>query len=243
MESRRGPSISVEHVTAGYGSGARGTAALRDLSLFLQPGEVAGLVGPNGAGKSTLLRLLLGLRRPWTGRIRVDDVDPSRYRARHGAAYMPESVSLPRGWSLTTFLCCGAQLRGIPSSRWERMVDEACRDVGLGSAASHTLGSLSRGQARRALVAFALLGEPRLVVLDEPWTHLDEDGRARLRRAVRRLADAGATVVVSSHELDEVVRVADAVHVIIDGARADTLRDERPGAHDLGSSVLRRVDP
>lgn len=243
MESRRGPCISVEHVTAGYRSGIRRVAALRDLSLFLLPGEVTGLVGPNGAGKSTLLRLVLGLRLPWAGRIRVDDTDPRRYRARSGAGYMPESVSLPGHWSPTTLLRCGAQLHGLPSSSWGRVARKACRDVGLDSVASRPLGSLSRGQTRRALMAFALLGEPRLVVLDEPWTHLDEDGRARLRAAVRRFADTGATVAVSSHELEEVSRVADTTHVIVDGARADTLRDGRSAAGNLARSVLRARDP
>ncbi len=243
MESRRGPSISVEHVTAGYRSGIRRVAALRDLSLSLRPGEVTGLVGPNGAGKSTLLRLVLGFRRPWEGRIRVDHQDPRRYRARFGTAYMPESVSLPDHWSLTTLLQCGAQLHGLPSPSWGRVAQKACRDVGLDAVASRPLGSLSRGQTRRALMAFALLGEPRLVVLDEPWTHLDEDGRTRLRAAVLRLADMGATVVVSSHELEEVSRVADTAHVIVDGARADTLRDGRSAARDLARSVLRERAP
>jgi len=238
MEHTRGPEITVDHLEAGYRRRGRRTSVLHGLSFVLRPGGVTGLVGPNGAGKSTLLRVLLGFLPPWRGAVRIRGSDPARYRRRNGVGYMPESVALPPHWRVDSFLGYGARLSGLRPSRWAAATRDARVRAGLESAAYAPLGSLSRGQARRVVFAFALLGEPRLVLLDEPWSHLDTDGRARVRASVDRLRADGATVVVSSHELDEVARVADRVHVILNGERRHTLRGPDVAAGRLERALL-----
>ncbi len=241
MGRTSGPAICVEGVTAGYRVRGRKKTALRNLRLTLRPGQVTGLVGPNGAGKSTILRLLLGYVQPWAGRIRVDGIEPSLYRSRHGVGYVPESVSLPRDWSLQTFLDVGAQLSGLDPSTWPAVVRDVCRDAGL--ARSVSLGSLSRGQARRAILAFALIGVPLLVALDEPWTHLDADGRARTRTTIESLRARRATVMVSSHDLGEVARVSDTVHILRRGAHERTLEGRHVRTRDLEHALLEGDEP
>lgn len=238
MKCARGPEVTVERLAAGYRPWGRKKTVLRDLSFDLRPGVVTGLVGPNGAGKSTLLHVLLGFLPPWGGRVRISGMEPAHYRRRHGVGYMPESVAPAGHWCVETLLRYGARLSGLRASTSAAVARDACLRVGLQSMASAPLSSLSRGQARRVVFAFAVLGEPRLVLLDEPWSHLDADGRARVRESIERLRAGGATVVVSSHELDEVARVADTVHVIVPGEPLRTLRGADVGAESLERALL-----
>ena len=238
MNRARGPEVNVERLEAGYRPWGRKKTVLHDMSFGLRPGVVTGLVGPNGAGKSTLLRVLLGFLPPWSGCVRIHDTEPTHYRRRYGVGYMPESVALAGHWCVETLLRYGARLSGLRTSTWAAVARDACIRAGLESMAAAPLASLSRGQVRRVVFAFAVLGDPRLVLLDEPWSHLDADGRARVRNSIERLRTDGATVVVSSHELDEVARVADTVHVIGNGARIRTLEGADVHAGSLQRALL-----
>lgn len=212
-----GVSVHLVDVTAGYGRLIRRRRSLEALDLDAQPGSITALVGPNGAGKTTLMRLLLGFLDPWSGTVEVAGMKPSAYRRAEGVGYLPEIPVLPTGWTVRSILEEGAWLSGLRGVAHSRAVDGALARVGLEADGSRPVSALSKGTARRATLAFALLGEPRMVLLDEPWAGLDPAARTMLRRTVREIRDRGVTVVLASHELAEVAGLADRVAVLWEG--------------------------
>jgi len=205
------PVVTVSSLTKRYGE----LAAVEDLTFSLDPGTVTGFLGPNGAGKSTTLRLLLGLAEPTAGQARVFG---RRYReldepARRVGAVL-ESNDFHPGRSGRDHLRALALAAGIPPSR----VDEVLGLVELAKVARRRVGTYSLGMRQRLGLAGALLGDPELLVLDEPANGLDPAGIHWLRAFMRRFADQGGTVVMSSHVLAEVAQTVDQV-VIIDGGR------------------------
>jgi ABC-2 type transport system ATP-binding protein len=188
--------------------------ALDGLSLEVRAGEVLGFLGPNGAGKTTTLRLLMGYLRPTAGSARVLGLDSWRdsvaIHARTG--YLPGDVRLwPR---LSTRQIAGhlARLRGL--SHDQRIADLAKRlDVDL----DRPVGELSKGNRQKAAVLLALLGDPDLLLLDEPTSGLDPLVQAEFHAILREHVDAGAAVMLSSHVLSEVERIADRVAIIRSG--------------------------
>jgi ABC-2 type transport system ATP-binding protein len=199
--------IEVEHLTKRY----RGAAAVDDLSFSVPRGRITGFLGPNGAGKTTTLRVLLGLVLPTGGKATVGG---RRYREldrplRTVGAVLEASNYHPArsGWN---HLRVQAAAGGIPSSR----VGEVLAQVELTGAAKRRVGGYSLGMRQRLSVAAALLGEPELLVLDEPANGLDPEGIRWLRNFLRSFADGGGTVFVSSHVLAEVSQLADEVVII-----------------------------
>ena len=199
--------IEVEHLTKRY----RGAAAVDDLSFSVPRGRITGFLGPNGAGKTTTLRVLLGLVLPTGGKATVGG---RRYREldrplRTVGAVLEASNYHPArsGWN---HLRVQAAAGGIPSSR----VGEVLAQVELTGAAKRRVGGYSLGMRQRLSVAAALLGEPQLLVLDEPANGLDPEGIRWLRNFLRSFADGGGTVFVSSHVLAEVSQLADEVVII-----------------------------
>lgn len=211
--------------------------ALEGVTISAQPGKVTALVGPNGSGKTTLLRLVLGFLRPTAGVVRVCGIEPDDYRRRHGMAYLPEEVQVPGGWSVRAFFERGAELAGIDAEGRDAAVRLAWDRSGLDdrSLGQLRLGTLSKGMQRRAVLAFALIGEPDVVVLDEPSSGLDPEARARLRSQVSQLAHAGRTVILSSHDLAEIERVADRI-IVLETGRVVRVMD---GSRLRSSAVLR----
>jgi ABC-2 type transport system ATP-binding protein len=203
--------IAVDRLTKRYGA----TTAVDDLSFTVPAGSVTGFIGPNGAGKSTTLRALLGLTRPTTGRATFDGVpyaalaDP----ARTVGAVLEHDPFHP-GRSGRDHLRVLAAAAGIAPAR----VDEVLGLVGLQDAARRPVGGWSLGMRRRLGLAAALLGDPGVLVLDEPTGGLDPWGIRWLRELLRGHADRGATVLVSSHVLAEVALLADRV-VVVDHGR------------------------
>lgn len=212
--------MEVRGLTASYTRWLRRRPALSDVTLDVSSGSITALVGPNGSGKTTLLRVLLGFLAPEAGTVRVAGVPPAAYRRRHGVAYLPEGLVAPEGWAVGPFFERGAELAGLDASSRGHAVSLAWQRCGLDpkSLAGLRLGLLSKGMQRRTLLAFALIGEPRLVLLDEPLSSLDPEARARLRQDVERLRDDGRTVLFASHDLAEVERLADRV-VVLGGGR------------------------
>ena len=199
--------IEVEHLTKRY----RGTAAVDDLSFSVPRGRITGFLGPNGAGKTTTLRVLLGLVLPTGGKATVAG---RRYRELDGplravGAVLEASNYHPArsGWN---HLRVQAAAGGLPGAR----VDEVLAQVELTGAAKRRVGGYSLGMRQRLSVAAALLGEPELLVLDEPANGLDPEGIRWLRNFLRSFADGGGTVFVSSHVLAEVSQLADEVVII-----------------------------
>lgn len=203
--------ITIESLTKRYGP----TVAVDGLSFAARAGRVTALLGPNGAGKTTTLRILLGLARPDAGSATIDGrpyrdlPDP----ARSVGAVLEESTFHP-GHTARTHLRSLACAAGLPPGR----VDEVTTLVDLDHAADRRTGGYSLGMWQRLSIASALLGDPRVLVLDEPQNGLDPHGVRWLRDLLRSLAGEGRAVLVSSHLLSEMSQVADDV-IIVSGGR------------------------
>jgi ABC-type multidrug transport system ATPase subunit len=206
--------VLIELRGAGKRFGRRpGVLALRPTSLAVAAGEVCAVAGPNGAGKSTLLALALGFLRPTTGEVLLDG-EPARDRHRAGGtAYLPERFTLPGQWTVR------AALRGLAALDRQRSpasrADQAIAICGLEEVATRPIGELSRGTLQRVGIAQAWLAPARLLVLDEPTEGLDPLWRLRLRELVAERRANGAAVLLASHDLTEVERLADRV-VLLD---------------------------
>jgi ABC-2 type transport system ATP-binding protein len=202
--------ITIEGLTKRYGD----VLAVDDLSFEVDQGTVVGFLGPNGAGKTTTLRMLLGLVTPTAGAARIDG-RPYRELAepvRHVGAVLEASGFHP-GRSARNHLRVVATAAGLPSAR----ADEVLAQVGLAEAARRRVGGFSLGMRQRLGLATALLGDPQVLVLDEPANGLDPEGVHWLRGLLRHLAEEGRTVLVSSHVLAEVAQTVDQVVIIASG--------------------------
>ena len=207
--------INIDHVTKRY----PGTVALDDLTVELPRGRI-GLVGANGAGKTTTFRLLLGLAHPTEGRIEVCGVDVGRdpigVRSRLG--YMPEHDCLPLDQSAADVVSTFGELSGLPPRAARQRASDILDLVGLDEARFRPIGGFSTGMRQRAKLAQAIVGDPELVLLDEPTAGLDPLGREDMLTLVGRLGSFGISVIMATHLLDDVQRVCDHV-VMIDGGR------------------------
>jgi ABC-2 type transport system ATP-binding protein len=225
-----GSAVACNELTKYFGS----VHAVEDLSFTVEPGEVVGFLGPNGAGKTTTIRLLLDLLRPTRGRIEVLGTTPRRGGAevRRRIGYVAGDLAMYNrltGRQLLEFL---AALRG--KSSVEPAVDLAARlDVGL----DRPIGTLSRGNRQKIGVVQAFAHEPDLLVLDEPTSGLDPVSQRTFRTLVREATTRGAAVLLSSHVLSEVQRVADRVAIVREG-RLVTIEPMR----DIEAKALRVVE-
>jgi ABC-2 type transport system ATP-binding protein len=187
------------------------TVAVQDLTFTVRPGVVTGFLGPNGAGKSTTMRMLIGLDRPDAGQALVNG---KRYRdlrlPLREVGAMLEAKAFHPGRSAQAHLAALAISNAIP----ERRVAEVLDLVGLQTAARRRAGKFSLGMAQRLGIAAALLGDPRIVILDEPVNGLDPEGIRWARNLLKSLAAEGRTVLVSSHLISEIAQTADELMVI-----------------------------
>src|SRR3954452_6489738 len=216
-------------------------AAVKNLSFDVEAGRVTGFLGPNGAGKTTTLRALLGLVRPSSGSATFDG---QRYdqleqpAARVGAVL--EDASFHPGRSARNPRRVLAATGGHPPRR----VDEALSAVGLEDAADRRVKGYSMGMRQRLAIAPALLGDPQVLILDEPTNGLDPPGISWLRGLVREQADRGRAVLISSHVLAEVAQSVDDVVVIADGQlRAQGPLEQVLGGDDGPATEVRAQDP
>ncbi len=205
-----GPLLRVTHVTKRY----PGVTALDDLSLELPHGRI-GLVGANGAGKSTMFRLLLGLAHPTEGSLEVCGIDvakdPIGVRSRLG--YMPEHDCLPLDQTAADVVSTFGELSGLPPRAARQRASDILDLVGLDEARFRPIGGFSTGMRQRTKLAQALVGDPELVLLDEPTAGLDPLGREEMLSLVARLGSFGISVLMATHLLDDVQRVCD--HVVM----------------------------
>jgi ABC-2 type transport system ATP-binding protein len=202
--------VEAESLTKRFGE----VSAVTDLSFALEAGTITGFLGPNGAGKTTTLRMILGLVAPTSGRALVFDhryAELPRAAMRIGAVL--EAADFHPGRSGRDHLRMLAQAVDVPDSR----ADEVLRLVELGDAAQRRVKGYSLGMRQRLGLAVALLGDPELLVLDEPANGLDPEGVRWLRDFLRSLASEGRTVLISSHVLAEVAQTADHVLIISRG--------------------------
>lgn len=192
--------------------------AVSEVNLAFEPG-VTGLLGPNGAGKTTLLRLLTGLQIPSQGDVRLLGVDPRQdHRVYARVAMVPEDEAVYTNLTARQFVALNAGLARVPDQ--DRAVAQALEEVDLTDVSHRRLAGFSKGMRQRAKVAAVLVGHPEVLFLDEPLNGADPVQRAHLIGLFRRLGDQGRTVIVSSHVLSEVERMADRVIAMVDGRLA-----------------------
>ncbi|MFI1391538.1 ABC transporter ATP-binding protein [Streptomyces griseoaurantiacus] len=200
--------IELEGLTKRYGE----KLAVDHLTFTVRPGVVTGFLGPNGAGKSTTMRMMLGLDRPTEGHVRIDGqryedlTDPLKY-----IGALLDAKAVHGGRSAHNHLLCLAQSNGIPASRVREVLDT----VGLTSVARKKAKGFSLGMGQRLGIAGALLGDPRILMFDEPVNGLDPEGIHWIRTLMKSLASQGRTVFVSSHLMSEMALTAD--HLVVIG--------------------------
>jgi ABC-2 type transport system ATP-binding protein len=223
--------IEVHQLTKRYGA----TTAVDGLSFTVRPGLVTGFLGPNGAGKSTTLRLILGLDEPTAGTATLGG-RPFRDRRRglREAGVLLDATAVPAGRSAAAHLTALARSNGLPSSRATAVLEE----VGLAGVAHRRVGGFSLGMKQRLGIAAALLGDPAVLIFDEPVNGLDPEGIRWVRGLARGLAAEGRTVLVSSHLMSEMQSTAD--HLIVIG-RGRLIADT-PTAAFLQQGSLHRVE-
>jgi ABC-2 type transport system ATP-binding protein len=231
------PILQVTGLTHDYGE----VVALRDLNLEV-PAGVTGLVGANGAGKTTMLRLMLGLLHPTAGEMQVLGHDPQRepLEVRTRIGYMPEGDCLPKDQTAADFVSYTAQLAGIPPREAKRRASETLFLVGLEEERFRFLGDFSTGMQQRVKLAQAIVHDPDLLLLDEPASGLDPEGRTQMLALITRLAEFDISVIISSHVLSDIEQTCDWV-VMLDAG--DLLRSgPLQGFEKLGTVLVEVLD-
>ncbi len=212
------PALEARGLRKAYGS----LLAVDDLSFEVAPGEIVGIIGPNGAGKTTALQLALRLLHPDAGEARLFGLDPEDLAARRRVGYAPDGAHFPPRMTGRALLELHCDLLGIPRSRALALIGQ----LGLEEPARRPTGTYSRGQVQRLGLAQALLGEPDLLLIDEPTAGLDPMGVARIRAVLVELRGRGAAILLNSHLLSEVERVCDRV-LFVKGGRLLRTHDVR----------------
>jgi ABC-2 type transport system ATP-binding protein len=231
---QRAPVIETSVLTKRYPGPV---TALDELTVTVAAG-ITGLVGANGAGKSTLIKILLGLIQPTSGRASVLGHDCQRQseQIRALTGYMPEHDCLPPDVTATEFVTHLGRMSGLPATAAKERAAESLRHVGLYEERYRQIGTYSTGMKQRVKLAQALVGDPRLLLLDEPTVGLDPAGRRSMLELISRIgAEFGISIVVASHLLGEIERICDHL-VAIDGGRL--LRADTMTSMTVASQVL-----
>src|SRR5436190_5886650 len=207
--------LEIRSLTKYYGA----LAAVRELSFEARPGEVLGLLGPNGSGKSTTVKILTGVLQPTDGTVLLDGrevaADLTRYKAQVG--YVPEEPHLYTYLTGEEYLRLVGRLRGLADSVLDGKIERFMRLLEVTDDRYLTLSGYSKGMRQKILIAAAVLHNPRIVILDEPFSGLDVTAARVLKSFVRGLAEGGQIVVFSSHVLEVVEQVCSRVVILKDG--------------------------
>lgn len=206
--------IEIKNVTKKYGK----TVAVDDISFTIQEGEIVGLLGPNGAGKSTTMNMITGFIEQTEGEIIVDGYDilkkPKRAKAEIG--YMPEGVPLYTDLTVTEFVTYMAEIKRVDKKDRKEKVQEIIEKTGLKEVQKKLIRNLSRGYKQRVSMAGALVGDPKILILDEPTVGLDPKQITEIRNLIKELGKTH-TVILSSHILSEVSQICNKVIIINKG--------------------------
>jgi ABC-2 type transport system ATP-binding protein len=188
--------------------------AVEEFSLVVVEGEILGIAGPNGAGKTTLIAMMLGYLRPTTGTVEINGIPTRQYVERNGIGYLSELIAINPKWRAETALVRFATLAGIAQSEIQRRVDYVVDLLGLAEHRDKKVKALSKGNLQRLGLAQALLRDEQILVLDEPTHGLDPVWTQRFRDIVQELRRPDRTILIASHNLDELQRLADRVAII-----------------------------
>lgn len=225
--------FEARQLTKRYG----GSVVVDDVSLRIERGEVLGYLGPNGSGKSTTIKMIVGLVEPSTGWIGIDGVpasdDPEAFKRRLG--YVPEEPHLYTHLSAREYLRLVGRLREMPANALDEKIETFTRLLALEDARDQVMFGYSKGMRQRVLLAAALMHDPELVVLDEPFSGLDVHGTALLLTLVRALAASGKMILFSSHRLDVVEKVCQRVCILHKGR---VVADASPESLRTGTLTL-----
>jgi ABC-2 type transport system ATP-binding protein len=229
--------IRIENLSKTYRGGR--VRALDRVSLEVRPGEAFGIIGPNGAGKTTLVGCLLGLLRPDSGTITLDGRPPDDLAVKRVTGYLPERLVLDRWMTGRDFMRYHHALAGLDPARRDADCDAAISGIGLAAeAGGQTIRRYSRGMLQRLGLAQALLGSPRFVFLDEPISGVDPAGVVLFRRLLQDAKARGATLVINSHQLDEIERLCDRV-AFVRGGQVQSIETPQAGAEISRVVVVR----
>jgi ABC-2 type transport system ATP-binding protein len=221
MSPVSGPALLIEHACKAYGATAIGRPeAVSDVSLCVSRGTIHGLLGPNGAGKTTTLKMLLGLVKPSAGRFEILGVEAAEPGARAPLGFLPEQPYFPSQLTAGEALTLYGRLSGLSKPEIAAQIPVLLGRVGLEGRERAVLSRFSRGMLQRLGLAQALLGNPSVLVFDEPASGLDPVGQRDVRNLMLELRTQGVTVLLSSHQLSEVENVCDEVTILNRGAVA-----------------------
>jgi len=200
---------------------ARKVKAVEELSVEVGEGEIFGLLGPNGAGKTTAIKMLLGFVRPTQGRAFVAGLPAGSMEARRAIGYLPENPALYEFLTGEEYLRFAGRLAGLGRREAASRADQLLEQVGLAGRADRAIRRFSKGMVQRLALAQALIGDPRIVVLDEPMSGLDPIGRKDVRDLIFQLRQQGRTVLFSTHILSDVEAICDRVGIMVGGRLTD----------------------
>jgi ABC-2 type transport system ATP-binding protein len=219
------PALSAQGLTKRYRTPGGGElVAVDGLTFEVKPGEIVGILGPNGAGKTTALQLCLKLLHADAGESKLFGLDPEDLSARRRVGYAPDATLFPKALTGMRVLELHAELLGVPRAKASALVDQ----LDFAEPARRATATYSRGQLQRLGLAQALLGDPDLLLLDEPTAGLDPAGVAQVRALLVALRARGAAILLNSHLLSEVERVCDRV-LFVKGGRCLRVHDVRAG--------------
>ena len=224
---------------------ARRVRAVEDLSFEVRAGEIFGLLGPNGAGKTTALKMLLGFVKPTSGHAFIAGQRVGTVASRRQLGYLPENPSLYEFLRGDEYLVFAGRLCGLSRADARKRMAELLERVGLAGRADRPIRKFSKGMVQRLALAQALVGDPRIAILDEPMSGLDPIGRKDVRDLILQLRDEGRTVLFSTHILSDVEAICDRVGILVEGRLTDcgALADlVSPGARAV-ELVVENVPP
>lgn len=209
--------ITIENLTKVYRSRQGSHVAVNRLNLQVADGETVGFLGANGAGKTTTIKMLLGFVQPTAGQAWLYEVPCAEPRARERVGYLPEQPYFPRFLTPRELLSVHASLAGVSAREVKHRIEWALELAHAEGFAHRPIGKLSKGMTQRVALAQALVGDPQLLILDEPASGLDPVSRVEMRNVLQALKEQGKTIFLSSHHLGEVERICDRVAIIHQG--------------------------
>ena len=217
--------IFARGVVASYKGFFRKDVVLREVSFHPPTAGVFAIVGRNGAGKTTLFHVLMGFKPIEQGLLLLHGIAPRDFRKRRGVGFVPDGVRFPLGWTVLDVLRHGVDLTVPSTDRSEAIARAIERTKFTSDALGKRARSCSRGMQQRLKLAFAMIGEPSVLLLDEPFIGLDPPSRKAFREEIELARGAGAIILLATHDLAEVRRMADAVFLLADGAVRSVLKE------------------